>query len=126
MNKLQVVQYECIKSELKEEYEKRISALKQRMHTKVLKDPSFMLFQQMSIDQDKSTISPKGNVSSSAAGFLPGRNGTKPKFVSGVQNLNNGRQRKVSMGNADKINSKDKYYHFYLHTAQKAIDQMRL
>ncbi len=48
--KLQYVQYECIKTELKEEYEKKISFLKNRLKKRTLKDPSFWLFSQLTHD----------------------------------------------------------------------------
>ena len=41
--KLQFVQYECIKSELKEEYDKKMGFLHKRLNKKAQLDPSFML-----------------------------------------------------------------------------------
>ena len=41
--KLQHVQYECIKSELKDEYDKRVNFLHKRLSKKAQIDPSFML-----------------------------------------------------------------------------------
>ena len=41
--KLQFVQYECIKSELKEEYERKINVLNKKFDQKALSDPSYML-----------------------------------------------------------------------------------
>ena len=45
--KLQNVQYECIKSELKEEYEKRVGFLNKRLTKKAQMDPSFLLLNSM-------------------------------------------------------------------------------
>jgi hypothetical protein len=46
--KFQFVQYECIKSELKEEYEKRVGFLHKRLNKKAQMDPSFLLLNSMS------------------------------------------------------------------------------
>ena len=45
--KLQFVQYECIKSELKEEYDKKVGFLNRRLNMKAQKDPSFLLLNNM-------------------------------------------------------------------------------
>ena len=45
--KLQFVQYECIKSELKEEYDKRVGFLHKRLNKKAQMDPSFLLLNSM-------------------------------------------------------------------------------
>ena len=45
--KLQFVQYECVKSELKEEYDKRVGFLHKRLNKKAQMDPSFMLLNNM-------------------------------------------------------------------------------
>lgn len=45
--KLQFVQYECIKSELKEEYEKKVGFLHKRLSKKAQLDPSFLLLNSM-------------------------------------------------------------------------------
>lgn len=45
--KMQNVQYECIKSELKEEYEKRVGFLNKRLSKKAQMDPSFLLLNSM-------------------------------------------------------------------------------
>ena len=45
--KLQFVQYECIKSELKEEYDKRVGFLHKRLNKKAQMDPSFLLLNDM-------------------------------------------------------------------------------
>lgn len=44
-NKIRDVQYECIKSELKEEYEKKVGVLKNRLNRRALRDPSLLLLQ---------------------------------------------------------------------------------
>ena len=46
--KLQYVQYECVKSELKEEYDKRVGFLHKRLNKKAQIDPSFLLLNSMS------------------------------------------------------------------------------
>lgn len=46
--KLQFVQYECIKNELKVEYEKKVSFLHKRLNKKAQMDPSFLLLNSMS------------------------------------------------------------------------------
>jgi len=46
--KLQFVQYEYVKSELKEEYDKRVGFLHKRLNKKAQMDPSFMLLNNMS------------------------------------------------------------------------------
>ena len=46
---LQFVQYECIKSELKEEYEKKVGFLHKRLSKKAQVDPSFMLLNNLSV-----------------------------------------------------------------------------
>ena len=46
---LQFVQYECIKSELKEEYEKKVGFLHKRLSKKAQVDPSFMLMNNLSV-----------------------------------------------------------------------------
>lgn len=45
--KLQFVQYECIKNELKVEYEKKVSFLHKRLNKKAQMDPSFLLLNSM-------------------------------------------------------------------------------
>ena len=40
---MQFIQYECIKSELKEEYDKKVGFLHKRLNKKAQVDPSFML-----------------------------------------------------------------------------------
>ena len=39
LDKLQKVQYQCIKAELKEEYEKKITNVRSKMQRQALKDP---------------------------------------------------------------------------------------
>jgi hypothetical protein len=41
------VQYECIKSELKEEYERKQSGLNKKLLYKSLNDPSYLLLNQI-------------------------------------------------------------------------------
>lgn len=47
---MQFVQYECIKSELKDEYDKKINFLHKRLNKKALNDPSFFLMNSMTDD----------------------------------------------------------------------------
>lgn len=61
MDKLQFVQYECIKSELKEEYEKKIISLKNKFNRKAIRDPSLLLLTQISNSDPKNTIKTKDN-----------------------------------------------------------------
>jgi hypothetical protein len=44
-SKMRDVQYECIKSELKEEYDKKVGMLKNRLNKRALRDPSLLLLQ---------------------------------------------------------------------------------
>jgi len=48
---LQNVQYECIKSELKEEYERRRLAISKKFTTKSAYDPSYRLLNVMTTDE---------------------------------------------------------------------------
>ena len=57
---LQFVQYECVKSELKEEYDKRVNFLNKRLNKKAQVDPSFLLLNSMA-SQPLSTKNPRGN-----------------------------------------------------------------
>ena len=61
--KLQFVQYECIKSELKEEYDKRVGFLHKRLNKKAQMDPSFVLLNNMTA-QPMSTKADRANSSS--------------------------------------------------------------
>ena len=45
--KLQFVQYESVKSELKVEYDKRVGFLHKRLNKKAMMDPSFLLLNSM-------------------------------------------------------------------------------
>lgn len=54
---MQFVQYEYVKSELKEEYDKRVGFLHKRLNKKAQMDPSFLLLNSMSADQAFSTAS---------------------------------------------------------------------
>lgn len=45
--KMQFVQYECIKNELKVEYEKKVNFLHKRLNKKAQMDPSFLLLNNM-------------------------------------------------------------------------------
>ena len=60
--KLQFVQYECIKSELKEEYDKRVGFLHKRLNKKAQVDPSFMLLNNLTT-QPISTKNGRGSMS---------------------------------------------------------------
>lgn len=44
---MQFVRYECIKSELKEEYDKKVGFLHKRLNRKAQLDPSFMLLENL-------------------------------------------------------------------------------
>ena len=48
--RMQFVQYECIKSELKDEYDKKVSFLHKRLSKKGQSDPSFFLMNSMTDD----------------------------------------------------------------------------
>lgn len=50
--KLQYVQYECIKSELKEEYERKINVLNKKFDQKALRDPSYMLLGKITSEEN--------------------------------------------------------------------------
>ena len=45
--KLRFVKYECIKSELKQEYEKKVDFLHKRLNKKAQIDPTFMLLENL-------------------------------------------------------------------------------
>jgi len=47
---MQFVQYECIKSELKDEYDKKMTFLHKRLNKKAQQDPSFFLMNSMTED----------------------------------------------------------------------------
>ena len=47
------MQYDCIKSELKEEYEKKVKSLKLKLDKKAQRDPSLLLFSQLTEEQKK-------------------------------------------------------------------------
>lgn len=51
---MESVQYECIKSELKEEYERNFNKLNKRFEQKAQSDPSYMLLGKIS-EPDKLT-----------------------------------------------------------------------
>ena len=55
-----MVQYKCIKTELKEEYEKKINFLKQRLMKRAVKDPSFWLFSQLTHEPEEKKNSQSG------------------------------------------------------------------
>lgn len=49
--KMQYVQYECIKNELKEEYDKKVGFLNKRLNKQTQNDPNFLLINSISHDQ---------------------------------------------------------------------------
>ena len=64
---MQFVQYECIKSELKDEYDKKISFLHKRLNKKAQNDPSFFLMNSMTDEYNK-TAQPQLTLGTGFAG----------------------------------------------------------
>ena len=57
---MQFVQYECIKSELKDEYDKKLTFLHKRLNKKAQQDPSFFLMNSMT-DENPGLLSRSEN-----------------------------------------------------------------
>ena len=93
------MQYECLKTELKEEYEKKINYLKERLKKRAIKDPSFLLFTQLINEGDK-----KKNIKEDGK--------TKKKNDDNSNNY-------MLPGNCDNIRltDKERLYEFYLQSA---------
>lgn len=104
------MQYECIKSELKEEYDRKIDFLKGRIKRRAAIDPSYWVFAKdtTSTTNDKTPKHPLTN---------PGRNAKHP--LSKAPDLT------FPLGDSIKLTEKDRYFEFYLKSAQRAIDIMR-
>ena len=62
-------QYESIKSDMKDDYDKRINQLKNRLEQRAVKDPSFWLFNRMVATQNTSL---KRNNSLTKIAMFPG------------------------------------------------------
>ena len=134
--KLQFVQYECIKSELKEEYDKKVGFLNRRLNMKAQKDPSFLLLNNM-------TALPTTAKNKKASVFEPLHESedVTRKQMQLQKKILSGPSTKASSVNRNKVQSqelnrkngedddgknvnKSEYYKFYLNNAQKAINLM--
>jgi hypothetical protein len=87
--KAQLIQYESIKTELKQEYEKKLSVLRSRLTQRATKDPSFWLFNQMASEGEKKSTSVNSGANSigslsSSGGFWKQNSGRN--FASGDRN----------------------------------------
>jgi len=116
LERLQKVQYQCIKAELKEEYEKKICNVRSKVHRQALRDPQLLLIHQI-------------------AGQIGAKKSSTPKAASDMNSTfaQLGRNQKQRYGGDASDKNKtfasektsDRFYEFYLQSAQKAIEMMR-
>lgn len=155
MNRLQFVQYECLKTELKEEYEKRVNFLHKRIEMRQAQqgpyqDAHLILMQNNMGDPRNAKRNSERAGANKYGGsltnfnspmndqfFLPGmksRDARTQYDKGGFQNktLNEGvisstkrRATGGKDGNKQHSQEREQYYKFYLDSAQKAIEMMR-
>eukprot|EP00347_Sterkiella_histriomuscorum_P021895 403332391 len=128
LNKLQQVQYDCIKSELKEDYDKKVLNLQQKLMKKSQKDPSLVLFSQFVYEQTagnkNQSSTPLANAGINHSFTGAGRN--MQALSMNKRHQSQGlKDNKFSAISSKVSNEKDRFYEFYLKSAQKAIDIMR-
>lgn len=140
MNKIQFVQYECIKSELRAEYDKRVNYLHKRIQRQNAKqgpyqDAHLILMQNNTTDMNDLerpghrvrrsgfdvTPSEPNNLS------LPGMGKPSNTFSQGAisRNKNTKRQTCDGVRNRGVSNDRDQHYKIFLESAQRALEDMR-
>ena len=128
---MQHVKYECIKSELKEEYNKKMNAIDKKLSAKAMENPSYLLLNNMSLPPKPNTIGQKKGqfeMKDDSNDMLIRRR-VAGSIKSGNRKQSNQEQyalwdeKPVRKENEDKPD-KNSYYKFYLDNAQKAIDLM--
>ena len=135
------MQYECLKTELKEEYDKRVNFLHKRIEMRQAQqgpyqDAHLILMQNSLNDissneqtrkkaqsrREKSTVETSGKDSF----FLPGmKNNAARRAPQSTSNDPRGFRRGQEAKDEFQPSERDQYYKFYLDSAQKAIEMMR-
>lgn len=95
------MQYDCIKSELKEEYDKKVKSLKLKLNRKAMRDPSLLLFSQLTEEQKKSgnRTPMAGGLNQSFTGISSGLSHGQGRNMTATYHM---KQRQLNQGLKDK------------------------